>query len=214
MESGVRGPGLEIRLRYSRQLLDEGNDRPDLFVLGADLTEARHSRHFDAVLDHPEELRGLSLLDDVFQIGRIRLQPFREFLPVHARGAVTIAAAPRGKGLSAGAHDVGILEIDGTGIARVTRNRSHADLDQRPIDDGRVLLACCNIEEAAEEKDRHPQGDDDCENTDASQNSHGRPSLSKHRGVWLWLHEFTRSPKRSPHGIRAARAAEIPEELT
>ena len=55
--SRLRGPRLEVRLRNARQLLDEGDDRPDFLVGHLDKAEARHARHVDAVLDHPEQFR-------------------------------------------------------------------------------------------------------------------------------------------------------------
>src|SRR5262249_56737583 len=86
-------PRLEVVIRGARQLLEEGDDRPDLLVRHLDRAEARHAGHLDAVLDHPEQLPRLALVDDVLEVGRSGIQAFRELRPLDARPAVAVYAA-------------------------------------------------------------------------------------------------------------------------
>src|SRR3954469_24976645 len=65
-----RGPRLVILRRHRRPLLHKGRDRPDFLVVDADLSEARHAGHVDAVLDHPEDHARL-LVGDLLEVGRI-----------------------------------------------------------------------------------------------------------------------------------------------
>src|SRR5258706_4256530 len=93
-------PRLVILRRDRRPFLDEGGDRPDLLVVDADLSEARHAGHVDAVLDHPEDHARL-LVGDLLEIGRIGAQAFRELGPLDARPAVAIDAAALREGAGA-----------------------------------------------------------------------------------------------------------------
>src|SRR5690242_20230213 len=90
LPTGLGAPRLEILVRDRRKLLEEGDDGPDLLVRDVDGAEARHGRHLDAVLDDPEQLPRLALVDDVLEVGRRGLQPFRELGPFDARRAVAI----------------------------------------------------------------------------------------------------------------------------
>src|ERR1700704_3472771 len=94
------GPRLVILRRHARPFLHECDDRPDFLVVDADLPEARHAGHVDAVLDRPED-DARFVVDDLLEIGRIGMQPFREFGPLDARPAVTIDAAALREGARA-----------------------------------------------------------------------------------------------------------------
>src|SRR6266480_2834505 len=108
--SRLSGPGLEIIVRYARQLLDESHDGPDFPVGHLDGPEARHTRHVDAVLDDPEQLWGRDLVGKILEIGRIGAQAFGELGPIDARRAVTIGAAALREGALARLHGRRIVE--------------------------------------------------------------------------------------------------------
>src|SRR5580704_11388981 len=88
-----RAPCLVVSLRHSRQLLEKGDDRPDFLVGHADRAKARHPRHLDAVLDHPEQLAWLKTANDVLEVRWTGIQPLGELRPADARSAVAIGTA-------------------------------------------------------------------------------------------------------------------------
>src|SRR5712672_3086540 len=169
-----RGPGLVILRRDRRPFLDEGGDRPDLLVVDADLPEARHAGHVDAVLDHPEDHARL-VVGDLLEIGRIGAQAFRELGPFDARPAVAIDAAALREGARPRLDGRRIVErrrrLEPGGMAI---DRGGADLRQRPGDDLRIVLRGRHVVEAAKEK---TGGDDRGDNRkgpdDSKKKSHG-----------------------------------------
>jgi hypothetical protein len=90
---------------------------------------------------------------------------------------MAIGTTAVGEGLRTGTHGGGILEVRGRAVVCMAANRCGANPDQRPVDDVRIRLICRNIKETTEEEDCRADGYDNGENTDASQDSHGRPSL-------------------------------------
>src|SRR5258705_4474547 len=135
-----RGPRLVILRRDRGPFFDEGDDRPDFLVVDADLSEARHARHVDAVLDRPEDDARL-VVGDLLEIGRIGVQAFGELGPLDARPAVTIDAAALREGARARLDGRRVVErrrrLEPGGMAA---ERGGADLRPRPSDDLRIVL--------------------------------------------------------------------------
>src|SRR3954452_3802100 len=88
-----RAPRLEVLIRDGRQLLEEGDDGPDVLVGDADATESGHAGHLDAVLDRPEQLAGRQLGRNLLEVWRAGVQAFGELRPVDAGPAMAADAA-------------------------------------------------------------------------------------------------------------------------
>src|SRR6266404_7132831 len=169
-----RGPRLVILRRHRGPLLDEGDDRPDFLVVDADLSEARHAGHVDAVLDHPEDHARL-IVGDLLEVGRIGAQAFRELGPLDARPAVAIDAAALREGARPRLDGRRVVErrrrLEPGGMAV---DRGSTNLGQRPGDDLRIVLRCRHVVEAAKEKTRgNDRGDDRKGPDDSKKESHG-----------------------------------------
>src|SRR5262245_36616684 len=128
------GPRLEVVITDARQLFDESHDGPDFLVGYFDRAKTRHAGHVDSILDDPKQLLRWALVGDLLEIGRVRMESFRELRPLDAWAAVTTDASPRRKGLRPRLHDRGIIERRRGTVIGVALNRSGADADQGPCD--------------------------------------------------------------------------------
>src|SRR6185437_8023519 len=96
IRAGCAGaPGLKVRIRNRRKLLDESDDGPDFLIVRSDTAKARHAGHVDAVLHDPKYLSGLESVRKILEVGRIGPQSLGEFGPSRARRAVAADAAAR-----------------------------------------------------------------------------------------------------------------------
>ena len=181
---GGRGPGLVVGLLDARQFLQEGDDRPDLVVFGAGKRKARHAGHVDAVLDHPEQLRGRAIVNDFLQVRRIGMQAFRKLGPIDAGRAMAVGAAERGCRPAPGLHAGGIADAGGRKSVAWRSIEAVRTFTKRPIDDPRVFSGSGDTVVAAKEEHCCADANDNCKRANKSENTHERPQYFKTRELY------------------------------
>src|SRR5689334_23474727 len=112
------------------------------------------------------------MIDDLLEVRRVGMQPFRIFLPGDTRGAMTVRAAMCCECFSARLHHLRIVYVGGRLVGRVPIDRRRADLDQCPADYSRILRGARHAVKAAKKKHCGADPHNYCERADKCKKPH------------------------------------------